>query len=166
MATGKIKLVVILAALILAGGLLPVVRRVAATVSPQQQGDFTIPPKPEPVQGDGSDLQSEPGSSGQQAVVSGGREFFYKMLLSVLLVISLGVAAIYVSRKLLPRIANLPGKQIRVMETAYIGPHKGIHLIQVGERRLLIASTNETITMLADVTESAVDFAAQVAERS
>jgi flagellar biosynthetic protein FliO len=88
------------------------------------------------------------------------------MLVSVSLVIALGVAAIYVSRKLLPRIANLPGKQIRVVETAYIAPRKGIHLIQVGARRLLIASTNETITMLADVTESAADFARQLAERS
>jgi flagellar biogenesis protein FliO len=164
-ATGKIKLVAILAALILAGGLLPVVSRVIATSSPQQQGDFSIPANPEQAQGNNSDLQSEPGSPGQQAVVPVGREFFYKMLASVSLVIALGVAAIYVSRKLLPRIANLPGKQIRIVETAYIGPHKGIHLIQVGARRLLIASTNETITMLADVTESAADFAAQVTER-
>ncbi len=165
MAAGKIKLVAILAALILAGVLLPVVSRVAATSGPQQQGDFAISPKPEQVQGNDSDLQSEPGSSGQQAVVPGGREFFYKMLASVLLVIALGVGAIYVSRKLLPRITNLPGKQIRVVETAYIAPHKGIHLIQAGTRRLVIASTNETITMLADVTESAADFASQVTEK-
>jgi flagellar biogenesis protein FliO len=165
-ATGKIKLVSILAALILAGGLLPVVSRVTATPSPQQQGDFSVPSNPEKVQGNDLDLRSEPGPSGQQAVVPGGREFFYKMLASVSLVIAFGVAAIYVSRKLLPRIANLPGKQIRIVETAYIAPRKGIHLIQVGARRLLIASTNETITMLADVTESAADFAAQMAERS
>ncbi len=159
MAAGKIKLVVILGALILAGGLLPVVTRVSATPEPQ-------PSNPEQVQSDGLELQSEPGSSGQQAVVTGGREFFYKMLASVSLVIALGVAAIYISRKLLPRIANLPGKQIRVVETAYIAPRKGIHLIQVGARRLLIASTNDTITMLADVTESAADFAAQLEARS
>jgi len=86
--------------------------------------------------------------------------------MSVLLVIVFGIVAVYVSRKLLPRIANLPGKKIRVIETAYIAPRKGLHLIQIGDKRLLIASTNDTITMLADVTDSGVDFQSQLEARS
>ena len=121
-----------------------------------------------------------------------GRELFFKMMLSVLLVIVLGVAAIYASRKLLPRITNLPGKQIRILETAHLGPRKAVHLIEIGpldarcpildtrrdlsdppprlasedagagdsqesriknqrSRMLLIGSTNEGITMLAEL---------------
>ena len=84
---------------------------------------------------------------------------FYKMLLSVMLVAALGIALIYVSKKLLPRIAHLPNKQIRVVETTYIAPRKGIHLVQIGARRLLIASTNENVTMLADLSDATGDFA-------
>ena len=162
MAKGKIKLIAILAGLILAGGLLPGVARVIATSGPQQQDAVVTLSMPERTQ----ETQSEPESSNLLSGPTSGREFFYKMLLSVLLVIALGIGVIYVSRKLLPRFAHLPGKQIRVLETAYIAPRKGIHLIQAGTRHLLIASTNETITMLADVTESASDFAAELEKRN
>jgi flagellar biogenesis protein FliO len=52
------------------------------------------------------------------------------------------------------------------VETTHLGPRKGIHLIQVGTRRLLIASTDETITMLAEVTDSGPNFAAELEKRS
>lgn len=163
MANRKIKLIAILAALILAGGLLPGVARVIATSGAQQQDGFpTLLSAPEQTQETQSESKPSNGLSGPLS----GREFFYKMLLSVLVVIALGVAAIYISRKLLPRLTNLPAKQIRVLETAHLAPRKGIHLIQAGNRRLLIASTNETITMLADVTDSATDFAAELEARS
>lgn len=93
-------------------------------------------------------------------------EIFYKMLLSIIAVITLGIGVIYVSKKVIPRFTNLPGKQIRVIETTHIAPRKGLHLVQVGARRLLIASTNENITMLADVTESAADFAEELTSRT
>jgi flagellar biosynthetic protein FliO len=70
----------------------------------------------------------------------------------VLLVISLGAAVIYLSKKLLPRL-NLPGKRIQVSETVHLGPRKAIHLIKIGKQTLLIGSTNENITKLADVTD-------------
>ena len=136
--------------------------RVIATSGPQQQDAVATLSSQEQAQ----ETQSESESSNLLSGSTSGREFFYKMLLSVLLVIALGIGVIYVSRKLLPRFANLPGKQIRVLETAYIAPRKGLHLIQAGNRRLLVASTNETITMLADVTESAADFAVELEKRS
>ena len=90
-----------------------------------------------------------------------GRELFFKTMLAVLLVIALGVAAIVTCRKLLPRITNPLRGQIRILETAHLGPRKAIHLIEIdnqrgprsaGVKRLLIGSTNENITMLADLT--------------
>ena len=85
---------------------------------------------------------------------SGVRELFFKTMLSVLLVIVLGAAAIYVSKKFLPRITNLPGKEIRIIETVHLGPHKMVHLLRIGNQRLLIGSTNQSITKLADVTDA------------
>jgi flagellar biosynthetic protein FliO len=146
-AKGKIKLVVILAGLILAGGLYPLVSRVKATQEQKTE--------------DGGQKAED----SFPAFQTGGREYFYKMLLSLVLVAALGIAVIYVSKKLMPRLTNQTGKQIRVIETAYLAPRKGIHLVQAGNRRLLIASTNETITMLADITEAA-DFAAELEARS
>lgn len=93
-----------------------------------------------------------------------GGELFIKMMLSVLLVIGLGAAAIYVSKKLLPKITNLPGKEIRILETAYLGPRKAVHLVKIGNQRLLIGSTNESISMLADVTDGLQPLTAENAE--
>ena len=86
------------------------------------------------------------------------RELFFKMMLSVVLVVGLGAAAIYASRKLMGKITNLPGKRIRIVETTHLGPRKAIHLLRVGDRCLLLGSTNESITKLADLT---TDFAIQ-----
>ncbi len=147
MKINKINFVIIMAGFILAGCLLSI----AAGSSPL--------PGQEP-----NSINSQP--SYEQFGVSGGREFFYKMLLSILVVAILGAAVVYTSKKLLPKISNLPGKQIRVVETSHLGPRKAIHLIQIGSRRLLIGSTSEAITMLSDVTDSGPSFAAELEKRS
>ncbi len=85
------------------------------------------------------------------------RDLFFKMMVSVLFLIALGAAAIYVSRRFLPKITNLPGKKIRIAETVHLGPRKAVHLLEVGERRFLIGSTNENITRLADLTSALTD---------
>jgi flagellar biosynthetic protein FliO len=79
-------------------------------------------------------------------------------MISVLLVGGLGAAAIYTSRKLLPRITNLPGKKIRIIETVHLGPRKAIHLVEIGNQQILVGSTNENIRKLADVTDAFVDL--------
>lgn len=81
----------------------------------------------------------------------------YKMLVSILLVVVLGAAAIYVSKKLLPRITNLAGKEIRVLETVHLGPRKAVHLLKIGNQKFLIGSTSERITKLANVTDGLTD---------
>jgi flagellar biosynthetic protein FliO len=163
---GRIKLVLVLAGLVLAGGLLPVAGRLMAAPSQEQANLETNSPPAIPDQSlkpqvTGSELRLP-----DNRAPVGGSEYFYKMLLSVLLVIALGIAVVYVSKKILPRFTNLPGKQIRVLETTHLSPRKGLHLIEVGTHRLLIASTNESITMLADVTEGQGNFAAELEARS
>ncbi|OHB57847.1 MAG: flagellar biosynthetic protein FliO [Planctomycetes bacterium RBG_13_44_8b] len=84
--------------------------------------------------------------------LGGNQELFFKMMLSVLLVIALGAVAIYVSRKFLPRFTNLPGKKIHILETHYLGPKKAVHLVEINNQKFLIGSTNESITLLAELT--------------
>jgi flagellar biosynthetic protein FliO len=85
----------------------------------------------------------------------GIRELFFNLMLSVLFLVVLGVAAIYVSKRFLPKITKLSGKEIRIAETVHLGPRKAVHLLEVGERRFLIGITNESITRLADLTSPA-----------
>jgi len=87
-----------------------------------------------------------------------GRDFFFKMMLSVGLVIGLGGAALYLSKRVLPKVTRTSGKEIHVLETSYLGPRKALHLVEVGSHRLLIGSTNESITPLAHVTEAWIEM--------
>ena len=108
---------------------------------------------------------NDPNFSGKLGYNPGGG-IYYRMMLAVLIVVVLGAAAIYVSKKLLPRITNLPGKEIRVVETVYLGPRKAVHVLEVGSRRFLIGSTSENVTKLADITSDLADFCARDADYS
>ena len=92
-----------------------------------------------------------------------GGEFSVRAILAVLFVLVLFVAAIYVSKKLLPKIANLPGKEIRIIETVHLGPRKTVHLLEIDNRRFLIGSTNENITKLADLSGNLMDLSSKEA---
>lgn len=91
----------------------------------------------------------------------GNQELFFKTMFMVVVVAVLGVAAIYASKKLLPKITNLPGKEIHIAETVHLGPRKTVHLLRIGSQWLLIGSTNENITKLADVTDALTDLHAK-----
>jgi len=91
-------------------------------------------------------------------------ELFFKMMAAVLLVIALGVAAIYISKKFLPKITNLPGKKIYIVETVHLGPRKTVHLLKIGNQQLLIGITSESITALADVTDALTNSSSQEQE--
>jgi flagellar biosynthetic protein FliO len=109
----------------------------------------------------GSLFAGDPNFSKTPGNSPGNKELFFKMMLSVLLVVALGAAAIYVSRKLLPGITNLPGKEIHIVETVHIGPKKTLHLLKIGNQCLLLGSTGENITKLADVTDAMADVPTQ-----
>jgi flagellar biosynthetic protein FliO len=88
-------------------------------------------------------------------------QLFLKMMGSVVLVIVLAVAALYLSKKVLPKVTHAAGKEIRVVETTYLGPRKALHLVEVGNQKLLIGSTNERIATLAHVGEAWLDLSKQ-----
>jgi flagellar biosynthetic protein FliO len=45
--------------------------------------------------------------------------------------------------------------QVSVVETIHLTPRRAIHLIQVGDRQLLIGATDQAVTLLSEVTEGA-----------
>ena len=81
----------------------------------------------------------------------GIREAAIKLALAILMVIVLGAATIYLSRKILPRFSGMTGKNIKVVETVHLGPRKSVHLLKIGNQQILVGSTNENITKLADI---------------
>jgi flagellar biogenesis protein FliO len=87
----------------------------------------------------------------------GVKGLFYKMIFMVLLMVVIGAAVLYISKKLLPKI-NLPGKKVQLAETVHLGPRKSLHLIKIGSKTLLIGSTNDNITNLADVSEQMMEL--------
>lgn len=117
----------------------------APTASSPARGSFLNDPN----------LAQEPGMG-----LDNGR-LFLKMMGSVVLVIALGAAALYLSKKVLPKVTNAAGKEIRVVETTYLGPRKALHLVEVGNQKLLIGSTNENIATLAHVGEPWLDLSKQ-----
>jgi len=79
------------------------------------------------------------------------RSALVKMMLAILMVVGLGAATIYASKKVLPKLAHSQGKKIKIIETVHLGSRKTIHLLQVADRQILIGSTHDRITKLADI---------------
>lgn len=75
----------------------------------------------------------------------------YRMIIAVAMVILLGMAAIYASKKVMPRFSVAQGKKIKVIETIHLGSRKTIHLLEVENQQILIGSTPDRITKLADI---------------
>lgn len=92
-----------------------------------------------------------------------GGEFSVRVILAIFFVLALFIVAIYVSKRLLPKITNLPGKEIRIIETIHLGPRKALHLLEIENRRFLIGSTNENITKLADLSGNIMDLSSNEA---
>jgi flagellar biogenesis protein FliO len=113
-----------------------------------------------PQQQSGSFL-ADPNFASPADISFGGGGLFARMMLCIILVAGLGVGVLYVSKRLLPKVASVPGKEIRIRETAYLGPRKALHLVEIGNHRLLIGSTSDSITSLADVTDTWLDIPKQ-----
>ncbi len=82
-----------------------------------------------------------------------------RMLLSLMLVAALAVAVMFLSKKVLPKVSAIAGKKVKVLETVSLGSRRAVHLLEVGNRQILIGSTQNTITRLADFPGEASDEA-------
>ena len=73
-----------------------------------------------------------------------------KMALAAALAVGAGLGA---RRLQQARIGWRPAtRSLRVVETAVLGQQRAVHLVSVGGRTLLIASTQSQVALLADVT--------------
>lgn len=84
-----------------------------------------------------------------------------QLLVMILIVALFGGGLWWFVRKYSKGLLVGKGKSISVIETVPLGPRKMLHLLDVGSKRLLIASTSDSIRLLADLTESAQPIPAQ-----
>ncbi len=74
-----------------------------------------------------------------------------KMMVAIAIVIAMGAAAVYFSKKILPKLNKKSGKKIKIIETVALGQKHTLHLIEVGEYEMLIGCSNENITKITDI---------------
>ncbi len=78
-----------------------------------------------------------------------------QLLVTGLVVLGLGVVAIVVVRRVLPRLSGgaIAGRrrEIAVLETVYFAAGKSLHLVRVGERRFLLAAGKDSLSNLIEV---------------
>lgn len=84
----------------------------------------------------------------------------WQMFSSILVILLLGGAALFVIKKVLPRLgiapasaAAAPGprERMKVIDTLRLGPQRQVHLLEVEGRRYLVGHTATNITFLAEV---------------
>jgi flagellar biogenesis protein FliO len=94
------------------------------------------------------------GSLGTRSDVDTGKMLWQTLAYLVVLAL-LGGLAVFALRRLSPRLKSAGGgRGLAIAETVHIGPRKTVHVLQVGSRRILIASSRDEIAMLADVTDA------------
>jgi flagellar biogenesis protein FliO len=77
---------------------------------------------------------------------------FWRALASIIVIGVLLWVGVKAFKKLMPGISTTRGKNISVQETLFLAPGKAVHLLKVGDRSLLLASSRDALSLLADVT--------------
>jgi flagellar biogenesis protein FliO len=78
-----------------------------------------------------------------------------RLMTAISIVMVLGVCAYWFTRKFVPKLTRVQGKDVSILETIPLGSNKNLYLLEIGSgQKLLIGSTNENINLLADVTGS------------
>jgi len=144
--------------LVVSGGWIALASRSGERATGQGTQDGAVLRPPSSVLPGSSSFLSDPNLPAASPIHLGHGELFLRMMLSVGLVLALGGVALYLSKRALPKVVHPGGKEIHILETAYLGPRKALHLVEVGGQRLLIASTNDGVAMLASLTEAWPDL--------
>jgi flagellar biosynthetic protein FliO len=80
-----------------------------------------------------------------------------KMMAYVIVILLLGGVAMVLAKRLLPRFQPAGGGRIRVVDNAYLGPRKQLHVVQIGSQRFLLASCRDSVTMISELASTFAD---------
>jgi len=144
------KTVILCAVLVISGGMVSWAARSGAAKPTERSAAEGVPA-----------FLSDPNLASNSSVPFANTDIMLRLAFSVLVVIVLGAAALYVSKKVLPKVTHAAGKEIRVLETTYLGARKSLHLVEIGGQRLLLGSTNDNISTLAHLNDAWLDLTRQ-----
>ena len=89
-----------------------------------------------------------------------------KILSLLFIVFVLGIACWFVFKKYLPGKMNVSAKCINVVEKASLGKGKGLVLVSVGDKNLLLSMTPEKVSLISEVGEVEIPEAPEVKSKS
>jgi flagellar biosynthetic protein FliO len=71
-----------------------------------------------------------------------------------IVILLLGAVAMVLAKRFVPRFQPAGGGRIKVVDSAYLGPRKQLHVVHVGPQRFLLASCRDSVTMISELTRS------------
>ncbi|MGB2824348.1 MAG: flagellar biosynthetic protein FliO [Phycisphaerae bacterium] len=77
-----------------------------------------------------------------------------RMLAYAVVILLLGGAAVFLTKRYLPRAKSPSGRRIRVVDSVYLAPRKQLHVLEVGPQRFLVASCRDNVTMISELKPS------------
>lgn len=80
-----------------------------------------------------------------------------RMLAYAVVILVLGTAAVFVTKRYLPRVRSASGRGIRMVNSVYLGPRKQVHVLQVGSQRFLVASCRDNVSLVSELSGSFAD---------
>jgi flagellar biosynthetic protein FliO len=75
------------------------------------------------------------------------------VFLRLIVVLLVMVAAFWILRRIQGNGWKGAHRQLQVLETTHLTPRRTIHLIQIGDRKLLIGATDQSISLLTELDE-------------
>jgi flagellar biosynthetic protein FliO len=101
----------------------------------------------------------QPGGQGDTV---GSSLYYAGVMVKLVGVLLLIVGGAVVLRRFQVRSSGMFGRQVKLVETVRIAPKQALHLVQIGNRRLLIGATDTAISLITEL-DPAADTA-QIAE--
>jgi len=134
----------------------PVAAKAVSSVSTPKSPEQAAKPPVEPVAEGGADrpFLEEYRQPEREEPMPTGR-ILLDLMVKLIVVLGVAYGAIYALRGLMNRQGLLTGGRgnLKVLESAALGPNRSIHLVRVGGKVIVVGSTQEQITTLAEVTE-------------
>jgi len=93
-------------------------------------------------------VSGEPGGQGDSI---GSSLYYAGVMVKTLGVLLLIVGGAVLLRRFQVSSGKVFGRQLKLVETVRIAPRQALHLVQIGDRRLLIGATDQSISLLADL---------------
>ncbi|MBD3232846.1 MAG: flagellar biosynthetic protein FliO [candidate division Zixibacteria bacterium] len=115
---------------------------------------------------DSADSLSSPATSYQRAETS-NLELGLRLILSIVLVIVLVYLSVWALKKFYSFKTNSgasSANSIQVIDNAYIAPKKGLHIVKVGSKYILVGSSENSMNFLCDL--NAEEFSAVTSGKS